>query len=127
MDKQEKIVCAAVRHWMGKSEDIELCLDYPDHLTDLFYQIGDIGYQKGFITNEGRFVDPKEAEVIAGLAGQIWVDSGRHNLSSIQFEKSLKKMWGDGKVTMSIKFPSSTGHYFIHHTIGMGLKPEDLY
>lgn len=76
MDKQEKIVCAAVKFDYMIHSEVVICLDYDDnrvrdHISnDISY--GVIGEKThGFITNKNRFVDPKNAFVIAVNAGQI--------------------------------------------------------
>lgn len=76
MDKQEKIVCAAVKFEYMIHSEVVMCLDYndnrvQDHISnDMAY--GVIGERtNGFITNKNRFVDAKNAFVIAVNAGQI--------------------------------------------------------
>ncbi len=81
MSKQEKIVCAAVEFEVDSGKDTIMCLGYDNdprvenhrfHLAD--YSLNeDESYNEtlGFITNRGRFVDPKEAMSIAINNNQI--------------------------------------------------------
>lgn len=75
MDKQERIVCAAVKLNLGDAERVELYVYYPESLAEQYATIGSIGFVKGFITNKNRFVDPKEAWEIAEDAEQINYDT----------------------------------------------------
>lgn len=79
MNKQEKIVCAAVKFEYMVHSEVVMCLDYndnrvQDHISnDMAY--GVIGERtNGFITNYNRFVDAKEAWEIAEDAEQINYD-----------------------------------------------------
>lgn len=116
MDKQEKIVCAAIRNWMGKSENIVLYVEYPDHLTESLYQVGDIGYEKGFVTNKNRFVDPVEAMKIA--------------ISAHQLIKMQEKIWD---ILSKLQNKENAQNETIEHQeivmrfLDKELKPEDLY
>ena len=79
MDKQEKIVCAAVRFAIAKEDyngiKVVTGVDY-----ESIYNDGVLGYlareqytnicQNGFITDKKRFVDPVEAQKIAIACGQ---------------------------------------------------------
>lgn len=79
MDKQEKIVCAAVRFTIPKGDytgvKIVTGVSYKSIveggiLDYLAHEETNI-WQKGFVTNHNRFVDAKEAYRIALHANQI--------------------------------------------------------
>lgn len=70
MDKQEKIVCAAIN-------DSDSSINFEYITLYVQYPIGIKAYEKGtkkrtlgFITNKNRFVDPVEAQQIAIACGQ---------------------------------------------------------
>lgn len=71
--KKEKIVCGAFRFIFSACEEIVLTLDYKMnyHAQDLYGRDYLTGFDKGFITNRGRFVDAKEALEMSGLKSQM--------------------------------------------------------
>lgn len=71
MSKQEKIVCAAVKRWVGDKVKIDLCVRYPNYLFARRGESGDVGYELGFITNKDRFVSQEEALEISRLGNQL--------------------------------------------------------
>lgn len=70
-NKQEKVVCAAVKRWVGYKEKVEVCVRYPNYLFVRRGESGDVGYELGFITNKDRFVSQEEALEISRLGNQL--------------------------------------------------------
>jgi len=86
-ESKEQIVCPAVRYlfspkFQGRTIEIEktrLCIKYDDQFaTDFFQRLSNKHYfwtlklyEEGFMTNKGRFVDPKEALEITGWGAQL--------------------------------------------------------
>lgn len=85
MDKQEKIVCAAVKEVVGiervVATYITLYVDYPCWVKDGSH--GGSIFTKGFMTNKNRFVDAKNAFVIAVNAQQV-MPSGGNNIPDLK-------------------------------------------
>lgn len=80
MEKQEKIVCAAIQikyfDGYGRKSTEFLGVNYKYIKSDRVYEMYCEDYSflseiKGFITNENRFVDAKEAWRIAKDADQV--------------------------------------------------------
>lgn len=118
MTKQERIVCAAVRSWIGDEEKVELFVRYPEKYLSNNAQIGLVGYEKGFITNQDRFIRPDEAVEIASNAHQI---------------KELSKLYGEYFKINDIGSHADARAAFKKYMDAVqlkkseGLKPEDLY
>lgn len=68
---KEKIVCGAVKRWVGDKVKIDLCVRYPDGYYFGKNELCDIGYELGFVTSKERFVSQEEALEISGLGSQL--------------------------------------------------------
>ena len=82
-NKREQIVCAAIKmRWVGalnlKHCELLCGINHTQIRRSMFYQEKKCGewqesffHEKGFMTNKGRFVDPKNAMKLAINANQI--------------------------------------------------------
>jgi len=97
MDKQEKIVCAAIN-------DSDSSINFEYITLYVHYPIGIKAYEKGskkrtfgFITNKNRFVDPIEAQQIAIACGQYRDPNARIKV----LETIIENDWHQVKIAKS--------------------------
>ncbi len=72
----ERIECAAIKHFDGTEFSVPSPGRHNHVIAFMQGRYGEGHHEQGFITSRGRFVDRREALVIASAAGQIRVKTG---------------------------------------------------
>lgn len=133
MDKQEKIVCAAINDSDSayNLEYITLYVHYPKGIKA--YEKGSKKRILGFITNKNRFVDPVEAQQIAIACGQYRDPHVR--IKSL--EQSIEIGWDSVKYAKTSVIVTSTKKHIAEDQaklaelkagyLGNALRVEDLH